>query len=96
MLTIDRKFIISATNPCKPKNVYTEENCFLVSAKDKAAIPMLEAYHKACVELQCDDSHLESTLLLIERVRAFQAHYGWKIPDTETGCEIDRCIGGKL
>jgi hypothetical protein len=92
---IDRKFKILAINPCKGK-IYTEENAVLFCAKDKALLPALYAYHKACETLKCGPEHLESILLLIGRVGDFQRDIGCRVPDTETDCEIARCIGGNV
>lgn len=91
---IDRKFIFTAVNPCNGKH-YTQENALILCAKDRAVIPALYAYHAACQNLGCGQEHLESILLLIGRVGEFQRHES-RIPDTETACEIDRCIGGKV
>jgi len=98
MEKIDRKFHFVATNPCKG-DVYTEENAIIFCAKDAALVPTLETYYHECKALGCRKEHLESIDLLIERVRRFQAigkdkkHF--HVPDTDTDCEIDRCIGGK-
>ncbi len=91
---IDRKFKILAVNPCKGKH-YTEENSMLFCAKDKALLPALYAYREACEKLGCGSEHLESILLLIGRVGEYQREE-CRIPDTETDCEIDRCIGGNV
>ena len=91
---IDRKFKILAINPCNGK-IYTEENAVLFVAKDKALPDALFAYRRACEDLKCDDAHIESIGLLIERVVEFQVEICEK-PDTDTPCEIDRCIGGKV
>ncbi|MBU0665380.1 MAG: hypothetical protein KJ990_12670 [Proteobacteria bacterium] len=96
-MKIDRKFKFVATNPCKG-NVYTEQNAMIFCAKDKALIPTLQAYYVECARLGCGNEHLESIELLMERVKIFQAvgdEEHRHIPDTETDCEIDRCIGGK-
>ena len=91
---IDRKFKILAVNPCKGA-IYTEENSMLFCAKDKALVPTLEAYHNECMRLGCGLEHLESIELLISRVGTFQQTEK-RVPDTDTDCEIDRCIGGKV
>jgi len=91
---IDRKFKILAINPCKGKH-YTEENSMLFCAKDKALVPTLEAYHNECLKLGCGLEHLESVELLISRVKTFQKDE-CRTPDTDTDCEIDRCIGGNV
>ena len=94
MKKIDRKFKFVAVNPCNGKT-YTEDNAFIICAKDMAAIPALNAYMKRCASLGCDDSHLESISMLIDRVQEYQEEMEVRIPDTETPCEVDRCIGGK-
>ena len=94
MEIIDRKFKFTAVNPCNGK-IYTEENAFIICAKDAAALDALDAYEKRCHVLGAGDSHIESIRLLAERVKAFQDEHGYRIPDTEGECEIDRCIGGK-
>jgi len=94
---IDRKFKFVAVNPCNQK-VYTEENAIIFCAKDAALLPTLETYYHECKALHCGSEHLESINLLIERVKGFQAigndENRFHVPDTETDCEIDRCIGG--
>ena len=95
METIDRKFKFLAINPCKG-TIYTEKNAVLFLAKDAGLLPTLDRYLKFCENVGCDPSHIESVELLMGRVRKFQQEYGSKQPDTETPCEIDRCIGGKL
>ena len=98
MEKIDRKFRFVAVNPCNGKT-YTEDNALILCAKDAALLPTLETYYHECKELGCGKDHLESIDLLILRVKKFQAagkdqdHF--HIPDTDTDCEIDRCIGGK-
>ncbi len=92
---IDRKFKFVAVNPCN-KKVYTEENAVVFCAKDKALLSTLEMYYHECACLGCGSSHLESIDLLIGRVKSFQEKKEVRIPDTETDCEIDRCIGGNV
>ncbi len=92
-MIIDRKFKFVATNPCKG-NVYTEKNALILCAKDKAVPRGLRAYRDECVSLGCGKEHIESIELLIERVKDYQENIESRIPDTESDCEIDRCIGG--
>lgn len=92
---IDRKYKILAVNPCNG-HIHTETDGFYVTAKDITAISGIWAMLKAAKEVGCDSAHIESLELLGKRVGEFQAKYGTKIPDTETPCEIDRCIGGKV
>ena len=92
---IDRKFKILAVNPCNG-NFYTEDNAILFCAKDQALVAALVAYGDECERIGCGPEHLESIDLLINRVTAYQLTVEQKIPDTETDCEIDRCIGGNL
>ena len=92
MEVIDRKFKFVATNPCKG-SVYTEENAIVFLAKDKAVPEMLSFYSGICKSLGCGEEHLESIRLLRERVNDFQATVECRVPDTDTPCEIDRCIG---
>jgi hypothetical protein len=92
---IDRKFEFVAVNPCKG-NVYTQRDAIVFCAKDEALIPTLMCYRAACSHLGCDASHLESIDLLMDRVSEYQRKMQCKVPDTETDCEIDRCIGGNL
>jgi hypothetical protein len=91
---IDRKFKILAVNPCKKGSNYTEREGMFFAAKDAALIPTLHAYYDECRKLGCNEEHLESILLLIDRVDEYQSTINKKTPDTETDCEIDRCIGG--
>ena len=92
---IDRKFKFVATNPCK-RSVYTEENAIVFCAKDKAVLPMLFAYVEECIRLDCGQMHIESIRLLIGRVNDYQKSIESQIPDTDTDCEIERCIHGLL
>lgn len=94
MNVIDRKFKILAVNPCKKGSVYTENDGVFFAAKDEALPAALIAYRKQCEHIGCGQEHLESIDLLLRRVLDFQAERGAKVPDTETDCEIDRCIGG--
>jgi len=91
---IDRKFKFVAVNPCNQK-VYTEENAIIFCAKDMALLDALYAYRSKCCDLNCGDEHIESISMLMARVEAFQKDEK-RIPDTNTDCEIDRCIGGKV
>jgi len=91
---IDRKYKILAVNPCSG-NIHTEDDSILFSAKDGALPDTLMFYKERCKELGSDENHLESIDLLINRILDFQRGNNWKIPDTDTPCEIDRCIGGK-
>ena len=91
---IDRKFKFVAINPCN-KKVYTEENAVLFCAKDRCLIPAIDAYYHACLISGCGTEHLESIRLLKDRIADFQK-LEIRTPDTETDCEIDRCIGGNL
>ncbi|MCP4493266.1 MAG: hypothetical protein GY820_39080 [Gammaproteobacteria bacterium] len=93
---IDRKFKILAVNPCKLGSVYTEEDGVFFCAKDRALVPALMAYKNSCEFLGCGKEHIESIELLTERVLAYQINVECRIPDTETDCEIDRCISGKV
>ena len=91
---IDRKFKIMAVNPCKMSAVYDETNSILFCAHDQAVPYMLKAYRKMCTELGCNAEHLESIDLLRDRILSYQMEVKKKIPDTDTDCEIARCIGG--
>lgn len=90
---IDRKYKILAVNPCSG-NVHNEEDSILFLAKDLAVLPMLEAYVEECSLLGCEDTHIDSVTLLIERVEKYQKTITSKIPDTDKPCEIERCIKG--
>jgi len=94
METIDRKFQILAVNPCKG-TIYTEKNAILLCAKDKAVIPTLWAYLHECERLGCHEEHIHSVELLIGRVKEYQEKIEVRTPDTDTVCEINRCIGGE-
>ena len=93
-MTIDRKYIFTAVNPCNG-HFYTQENALVLTAKDAAVLPALRTYRRVCEEIGCSATHLESLDLLIERIRAFQEQE-YRIPDTDLPCEVDRCIGGKI
>lgn len=92
---IDRKYKILAVNPCSGKH-HTEEDSILFCAKDAALPDALKTYRNRCAILGCGDEHLESVDLLISRVMEYQDEHGYKVPDIDTPCEIDRCIGGKV
>ncbi len=92
---IDRKYKILAINPCT-KNIHTEEDSILFNAKDMCVPQMLRYYHDQCKMAGCDNTHLESIKLLLLRVVEFQKEEGSKLPDTNTPCEIDRCIKGEI
>jgi len=92
---IDRKFKFVAVNPCNQK-VYTEENAVVFCAKDKALLPALYAYKRACEDLDCNKEHLESIHLLAQRVLNYQQTIESRVPDTNLPCEIDRCINGNI
>lgn len=92
-MNIDRKFRILAVNPCKKGKVYTENEGLFFCAKDKALPYALNAYKEKCIELECGEEHIESIEMLTDRVNIYQETNS-KVPDTETDCEIDRCIGG--
>ena len=94
-MIIDRKFKFVVTNPCKG-TVYTEENAIIFLAKDEAVPTMLFAYQAECERLGCGPEHIESVELLIGRVLKYQQDIESHIPDTETPCEIERSIGGKV
>jgi len=93
-MNIDRKFRILAVNPCKADSVYTENEGVFFCAHDAALIPAIKAYREECVKLRCNPEHIESINLLIERVSEYQDNIKSKTPDTDTDCEIDRCLGG--
>ena len=90
---IDRKFRILAFNPCKNGSVYTEKDGVFFCAKDAALPAALKAYKEECQRINCGQEHIDSIELLETRVAEYQREH-WKIPDTDTDCEIQRCIGG--
>ena len=92
---IDRKYKILAVNPCSG-NIHTEDDAILFLAKDLAVLPMLVTYAEECSLLGCEDTHIDSINLLIERVEEYQKAHKIKVPDTDTPCEIERCIRGKV
>jgi len=92
-MVIDRKFRILAVNPCKANSVYTEDDGIFFCAHDTALPAALEAYKHECIRFKCGKEHIESIELLQKRVDDYQLH-NCKVPDTDTDCEIDRCIGG--
>lgn len=94
-MIIDRKFEIHAVNPCKPEKQYNSTNGFFVAAWDATAVAMLRTSIQLGKSLGVGAEHLESMQLMINRIQEYQLLYGVRLPDTETDCEIDRCIGGK-
>ena len=93
-MIIDRKFKILATNPCKEGSVHTDHDSVLFLAKDAALPAALKAYQIECERIGCGVEHIQSIALLRDRVDEYQCRIGTKVPDTETDCEINRCIGG--
>ena len=94
-IMIDRKYKILAVNPCSGR-VHNEEDSILFLAKDLAVLPMLETYVGECNLLGCEDTHIDSVNLLIERVEEYQKKIKAEIPDTNSICEIERCIKGVI
>ena len=92
-MVIDRKYKISAVNPCSG-NIHTENDAVLFLAKDQAFLNVLPKYLEESRKLGANPAHLESIQLLIERVTEYQMNNGSKVPDTDLPCEIDRCIKG--
>ena len=92
-MPIDKKYRILAVNPCNG-HIHTEKDAVLFNASDKALLAALDAYSSECRRLGCGEEHLESISLLYARIAEYQKKSS-KIPDTDTPCEIDRCIGGK-
>jgi len=92
---IDRKFIFKAVNPCNGKE-YTEENALVLCAKDKAVIPAMEAYRKACHEIGANGMHIASIDKLLFRLKKYQEEVESRVPDTIGECEKARCIRGEL
>lgn len=94
-MDIDRKYIISALNPCSGAH-HTQEDSVLFLAKDKAFLTAaLPAYRAECVKLGANPAHIESIDLLIGRVQQYQDEIESKVPDTDLPCEIQRCIHGE-
>lgn len=93
-MNIDRKYKISAVNPCSG-NTHDETNSILFLAKDKAVPAMLRAYQAECERLRANAMHIESIELLIGRVEQYQRETEAKIPDTDLPCEIRRCVDGE-
>jgi hypothetical protein len=93
-MIIDRKFKFVAVNPVNG-HVYTEENGIVFAAKDKALPGALRAYRNNCANLGCEEIHLTSLDLLIDRVEHFQLTVESRRPDTNLPGEIERCIYGR-
>lgn len=88
---IDRKYVILATN--RAGSTYDETSGVFFSAADKALLPALK---KVTAQYAAE---INTPLLywkgLIERIEDFQQRVRSKVPDTNTSCEIERCIRGK-
>jgi hypothetical protein len=91
---IDRKFRIKALNHVNGKS-YTEEDAFLMCAKDAAVPAALEAYIERCKELGSNIEHIQSVQLMLGRVLDYQARVEKKVPDT-IGYEIPGCLRGEM
>ena len=95
-MIIDRKYKILAVNPCS-SNHHDENDSILFLAKDKAVPAMLKTYYEECKKLNPNNTaHLESIILLTERVVKYQKDIESKIPDTDLPCEIERCVNGNI
>ena len=92
---IDRKYKIIAYNPCSG-GIHTEEDAVLFLAKDLAILPTLKEYLSECNNLGCENSHLQSVRLLMERIEAYQKKHEPEIADIKTACEYERCIEGNV
>lgn len=93
-MNIDRKYKISAVNPCSG-NTHAENDSILFLAKDRAVPAMLRAYRTESERLGANPAHLESIDLLLGRVEEYQLLVESKVPDTDLPCEIRRCIDGE-
>jgi hypothetical protein len=94
METIDRKFRFLAINPCNG-NIYTEKDALILCAKDRAVPAALKAYLAECTKIRCNNEHLRSIGLLIQRVEDYQHTVEVRTPDTVGECEISRCLDGE-
>lgn len=94
-MIIDRKFEFMAINPCNSKH-YNQKNAMVFCAKDRAVPVMIKAYIEECKIIGCGTEHIESMQLMLDRVVAYQKNVECRTPDTETECEIDRCIGNNV
>jgi hypothetical protein len=72
-------------------NHYTQENSFLLCAKDKAVPAALQAYITECKRLGCEEGHIQSLTNMLERIRLFQAENISRKPDT-VGDELRHCL----
>ena len=95
MEIIDRKYKILAVNPCTG-STHDECDSVLFNARDMFLPRTIAYYHKSCTEGGADKNHILSVEELCKRVEKFQRECGFKMPDTNTECEIDRCIRGKF
>jgi len=95
MEVIDRKFEFTALNPCNG-HVHTQKDALVLCAKDAAVVPALKAYRDECARLGCNEEHIASINLLIERVQRYQILIEMIVPDTVGKCELERCLEGKL
>ena len=87
---IDRKFIITATSKKPGGKGYTEADCFVILARDPAALAAIDAYITECRKLGCDERQLESSLSLYSRVMAYQGTYPSQKAAVETQEEFER------
>lgn len=88
-MDIDRKYQINAANPSNGR-LHTEEDSVLFLAKDQAFLESLPTYLERSRALGSNQEHLDSIVLLTERVRVFQQTES-KVPDT-VGEEAERCL----
>lgn len=80
---IDRKFDIVAVS--KRGNIYTQNECFIILARDPAARDAISAYRDACLRNGCDDNHIHSLDALYARVNLFQTTFGTQLPSVTHG-----------
>ena len=78
-------------------NACTEETGFYFKAADTYSVYALDGYISAMkigAKGKVDDAQIASATLLNFRVTRYQREVGSRLPDIESDCESDRCIGG--
>lgn len=88
---IDGKYRILAINPCTG-SVHDEYDSVRFSPADAAFVEMVQNYPRICQKLGADENQILGAEMMVERINAYAAENGVKVPDVVNDCEIDHCM----